>query len=162
MPDFIFQSQAFSKLHKPSAQPPHHNAACAVAPASVAPAVIDADTFNALLSLCDVETTPEFLCEILEDFLADTVAQLTSLRRAVGSNDAGLMDQAAHALKASSSNVAAARMAELCLTLQVMGRSGRFDGAAEQLQQLENEFAKVREVFVSECQRRRDAFAARQ
>ena len=152
MPEPIFQSKALSERHDPSAQSSHRNA----------PAVIDADAFDELLSVCEVDTTPEYLCEILEDFLADTVAQLTSLRQAVSANDAVLMDQAAHALKASSSNVAATRMAELCLTLEVMGRSGSLAGAVEQIQQLENEFAKVRDVFVNECQRRRDAFAARQ
>ena len=152
MSEPVSQSKALSEQHVSSAQASHRDA----------PAVIDADAFDELLSVCEVETTPEYLCEILEDFLADTVAQLTALRQAVNANDAVLMDQAAHALKASSSNVAAARMAELCLTLQVMGRSGSLAGAMEQVRQLENEFAKVSQVFVNECQRRRDAFAAGQ
>jgi len=152
MPEPISQSKASSEHHEPSAQTSHGDA----------PAVVDADAFDELLSVCEVETTPEYLCEILEDFLADTVEQLTALRQAVNANDAVLMDRAAHALKASSSNVAAARMAKLCLTLQVIGRSGSLAGAMEQLRQLENEFAKVSQVFVNECQRRRDAFAVGQ
>ena len=152
MPESIFQSKALSEQHESSVPASHRDGT----------AVIDADAFDELLAVCEVETTPEYLCEILEDFLADTVAQLTALRQAVSANDPVLMDQAAHALKASSSNVAAARMAELCLTLQVMGRSGNLAGAVEQIQQLENEFDKVSQVFVNECQRRRDAFAAGQ
>ena len=123
----------------------------------VDPSIIDADAFDALLALCDVDETPEILCEILEAFVDDTAMQLTALREAAALNDAGLIERSAHALKSSSSNVAALRMSELCLTLQTMGRSGTVDGAMVHIQQLEDEFATVREVFEQECLRRRAA-----
>lgn len=121
------------------------------------PLVIDADAFNELLSLCDADETPEIICEILEAFLEDTTAQLEALQQAASANDADALERSAHTLKSSSSNVAAVRMAELCLTLQMMGRSGSVEGAGEQIEQLANEFDRVREVFVHECAQRRGA-----
>lgn len=122
------------------------------------PPIIDPDAFNDLLSLCDADETPEILCEILEAFIEDTVAQLDALRQAAGVNDADMIERSAHALKSSSSNVVASRMAEVCLTLQTMGRSGAVEGAMTHVEKLEHEFASVRGVFVDECTRRREAF----
>ncbi len=107
-----------------------------------------------------MDETPEILCEILEAFIEDTVAQLDALRQAASANDAGMIERSAHALKSSSSNVAAMRMAELCLTLQTMGRSGTIDDAMTHVEQLESEFASVRDAFVKECQQRREAYTA--
>ncbi len=83
--------------------------------------------------------------------------QLDALRQAASANDADMVERSAHALKSSSSNVAALHMAELCLTLQTMGRAGAVDEATVYIEQLENEFASVRDVFVKECAQRREA-----
>lgn len=112
-----------------------------------------------MLALCDVNETPEVICDILEAFVQDTKAQLAALQRASEAIDADGLEQAAHALKASSSNVAALGMAKICMALQMLGRAGSVTGSASYIQQLENEFSCIQEVFVKECARWRKVHA---
>ncbi len=114
---------------------------------------IDHEAYDALLALCDVNETPEILCDILETFLQDTRAQLDALQQAAETIDAAQLEAAAHALKASSSNVAALGMAKLCTVLQMIGRAGSVNGATSYIQQLNNEFSCVQDVFINECAR---------
>ncbi len=126
---------------------------------ATAATVIDREAFDELLAVCDVDETPEILCDILEAFLQDTQEQLAALRQAASATDADRLEQAAHALKSSSGNVAALGMAKLCMALQMLGRSGIVTGATAYIQQLEHELGSVEDVFVKECARRRRAHA---
>ncbi len=127
--------------------------------ATTAPVGVNQEAFNELLALCDVKKTPEVLCDILEAFLQDTQEQLTALHQAVNESDAARLEQVAHTLKSSSSNVAALGMARQCMALQMLGRAGSVKGATNYIQQLESEFTCVRNVFVKECEWWRKTYA---
>lgn len=122
------------------------------APASSAPA-LDADAIQALLALAD-DDDPDFFSDLVDQFIDDAQASLDTLRMAIAAHDATTMEQRAHSLKASSANVGALAMSELCLALQEMGRAGTTDGADRYFTQLTHEFTRVQEAFAAERTKR--------
>ena len=58
------------------------------------------------------------LRKVVEAFLADTSGRLTALRQALDGSDAAAVRQLAHALRGSSLNVGALRMAEVASALE--------------------------------------------
>ena len=55
-----------------------------------------------------------------------------------------LPEEAAHALKGASANLGAQHLAELCRQLEALGEAGQVDGAGKRLEQLGQEFARVK------------------
>lgn len=121
-------------------------------PASSAPA-LDADVIQALLELAD-DDDPDFFSDLIDQFMDDTRTLLDTMRAAIAADDATTMERRAHTLKASSANVGALGMSELCLVLQEMGRAGRTDGADQYFAQLTHEFTRVQEAFATERAKR--------
>ncbi len=93
------------------------------------------------------EDDPEFLNRAIGCFLRDTPKRLAVVRDAVGQGNARALEQAAHSLKGSCSNIGARQMVALCLALAERGRAGSVKGAETLLAPLENAFARVREVI---------------
>jgi HPt (histidine-containing phosphotransfer) domain-containing protein len=81
--------------------------------------------------------------EIVATFLRIAPARLTAIRKAARGN-AALLEREAHSFLGSCGNIGARRMAELCARLEVLGRSGSTEGAAEIARALEEELAAVR------------------
>jgi HPt (histidine-containing phosphotransfer) domain-containing protein len=96
------------------------------------------------------EDDPEFLNRAIGCFLRDTPKRLGVVRDAVGQGNARALEQAAHSLKGSCSNIGARQMVALCLALEERGRAGSVKGAETLLAPLENAFARVREVIEGE------------
>jgi HPt (histidine-containing phosphotransfer) domain-containing protein len=94
-------------------------------------------------SLMSVDDDGTLMDEIVATFLRIAPARLTAIRRAAKGN-AALLERAAHSFLGSCGNIGARRMAELCARLEVLGRSGSTEGAAEIARALEQEFAAVR------------------
>ena len=93
------------------------------------------------------EDDPEFLNRAIGCFLRDTPKRLGVVRDAVGQGNARGLEQAAHSLKGSCSNIGARQMVALCLALEERGRAGSVKGAETLLAPLDNAFARVREVI---------------
>jgi CheY-like chemotaxis protein len=93
------------------------------------------------------EDDPEFLNRAIGCFLRDTPKRLVVVRDAVGQGNARALEQAAHSLKGSCSNIGARQMVALCLALEERGRAGSVKGAETLLAPLDNAFARVREVI---------------
>lgn len=66
------------------------------------------------------------LASIVDEFTAEAHRQLEVLRAAVAEGDAHAMEQAAHSIKGSSSNLGATRLAELTGRLEALGRARTF------------------------------------
>ncbi len=90
------------------------------------------------------EDDPEFLNRAIGCFLRDTPKRLVVVRDAVGQGNARALEQAAHSLKGSCSNIGARQMVALCLALEERGRAGSVKGAETLLAPLENAFDRVR------------------
>jgi CheY-like chemotaxis protein len=84
------------------------------------------------------------LAELVELFVDEALTRLAALRDAVESEDAGAVEQTAHTLKGSCSNMGAWRMDKLCAEFQELSRSGDLALARELLDQLQAEFDRVR------------------
>ena len=90
---------------------------------------------------------PDAIARIVDHFLAETAQRLATLRRAVDTGDAQLLEQAAHALKGISGTVGANEMLDLAVRLEELGRAGRTDGAAEVVAALEDAADRARPIF---------------
>jgi CheY-like chemotaxis protein len=92
----------------------------------------------------------DLLSELSTMFLDDASSRLAALREAVEGGDAKSVEQIAHALKGSSSNMGAKRMAKICAELEYVGASGDLSYAPELLGRLEEEFSRVRPALEAE------------
>jgi signal transduction histidine kinase/CheY-like chemotaxis protein len=86
---------------------------------------------------------PSLLGKILGLYRRNTPALLDELAQAVGRDDAGGVQQAAHALKSSSANVGAARVAALSKELETRARARDLSDARNRLALLRAAFAEA-------------------
>ena len=93
---------------------------------------------------------PEFLAEMIDEFLADSPQLLTSMRVALVSGDAVELRRAAHSLKSNSSNFGAHALAELCRDMEERGKVAALDGASELFDRIEAEYALVEPALLAE------------
>jgi HPt (histidine-containing phosphotransfer) domain-containing protein len=121
------------------------------APKDVPPAVADGAVASALdpavtarLRGLAAATAPSVLQEIYEAFRSDAIDYLAAIRDRAATNDAEGLRKAAHAFKGASANIGAHHLAELCRQMEALGEAGRVDGAVKRLEQLGQEFARVK------------------
>jgi two-component system sensor histidine kinase RpfC len=86
---------------------------------------------------------PEFVAEIVDQFVTDAVSILRSLSDAVAQGDVSSFQDHAHAMRSCAANVGAQRMRGLCLDWRdIEARELAVDGEVH-VRQLEAEFARV-------------------
>jgi two-component system sensor histidine kinase/response regulator len=81
--------------------------------------------------------------KVIGAYLVDTPPRIVQLRAAVDAGDAETLRKAAHALKSSSANVGAERLASLFKELEALGRSATVDGAGTLVASLDEELPRV-------------------
>ncbi len=96
------------------------------------------------------EGAPDLLAELIHLYVDSSPKYLEQMRKAVGSPDTTAMWRAAHTLKSSSGNLGALNLAGLCGKLEEMGRAASTKSAVTVLNEIEAEYARVRESLVSE------------
>ena len=105
---------------------------------------------NMLDSLRDLSGDDEdLLSELIDLFLGEAPAQLAVLREALERDDATSIKRGAHALKGSSANMGARRMAGILDQLQQAGSSKDLGRAPALFSSLEGEFCRVREALLA-------------
>ena len=100
------------------------------------------------------EGEPDILEELIELYLEDAPSQIAALGEAVQAGEAQTVERIAHALKGSSGNMGATRMTAVCSELEDVGASSALYKAPELLQQLEEEFGRVRAALEARVVRR--------
>ena len=85
----------------------------------------------------------EFLAEVVDVFLADAPALITSLRGSLEERDNDELRRAAHTLKSNGSTLGAAAFAELCRTVEQRAKEGRLDGLSERVDRIEQEYGTL-------------------
>jgi HPt (histidine-containing phosphotransfer) domain-containing protein len=110
--------------------------------------VLDPEVLANLRDLGD----PELLAELAEMFFDDATSRLAEMREAVEAGDAAGVKRVAHTLKGSSGNMGAARMSAICAELQDVGDSGDLAPARGLLEDLEDEFGRVRPALEAELE----------
>jgi signal transduction histidine kinase/DNA-binding response OmpR family regulator/HPt (histidine-containing phosphotransfer) domain-containing protein len=81
--------------------------------------------------------------KVIRAYLADAPARLAQMHAAVDDGDGEALRKAAHAMKSSSANVGAERLAAVCKELETLGRAGTLDGAARMLADAQAELVQV-------------------
>jgi PAS domain S-box-containing protein len=94
-------------------------------------------------NLMSVDDDGTLMDEVVATFLRIAPARLTAIKKAARGNPTAL-EREAHSFLGSCGNIGARRMAELCARLEVLGRSGSIEGAADIAGALEQELAMVR------------------
>ena len=112
---------------------------------------LDAQMLNELRALGG-EDDPDFLESVIQQFLEDIPRHLNGIRQAINNHDAEELMKAAHGFKGSCRNIGATPLADLCFSLEQLGRSGATEGAAPILIQLEAEESRVQSALHSETQ----------
>jgi signal transduction histidine kinase/CheY-like chemotaxis protein/HPt (histidine-containing phosphotransfer) domain-containing protein len=90
------------------------------------------------------------LARVIDAFLTSAPAQLDALHKASAQADSDALRGIAHSLKSSSANLGAQRLSELARELELLGRSGRLDGAARLVEALAAEWPRVRAALEAE------------
>ena len=92
---------------------------------------------------------PEFLAELIDDFVADAPAQISSLREAAASGDEIGARRAAHTLKGTSRTFGAGELASVCQDVEAAVGAGDFDTVLARIDELEHEWGRVRTELVA-------------
>ena len=86
---------------------------------------------------------PEFVAELIDDFLADGPTQLRSLREATASGDAATAARAAHTLKGNSRTFGAAALASICQQAEAAAGAGDLAAVLSRLDEIDQEWQRV-------------------
>jgi len=106
-------------------------------------AVIDGSVLAGLRELQE-PGGPDAAVELIELFLRDTPVKIQSMQSAIARSDGLALQESAHSLKGSASNLGARRLAKLCADLERLPKEGKLTGASEL-------FGKVREEYGRVC-----------
>jgi HPt (histidine-containing phosphotransfer) domain-containing protein len=92
---------------------------------------------------------PDFLAELIGDFLADAPAQLATLRDATASGDAPAAMRSAHTLKGNSRTFGATELAALSQEAETAARAGDLDDVRSRLDAIAAEWSRVSDALVA-------------
>ena len=91
----------------------------------------------------------EFLTEVVDVFLADAPALITSLRSSLERQDTDELRRAAHTLKSNGATLGAAAFAELCRTVEQHAKDGHLDGVSQLVDRIEQEYQALGQALAS-------------
>jgi signal transduction histidine kinase/CheY-like chemotaxis protein/PAS domain-containing protein len=103
--------------------------------------VLDPAALADLLSLLGGEFI--YLEEVIDSFLEDAPQLLAELQDCVAEGDPVGASRIAHSLKSNGADFGAHAFSELCRELELQGKSGKMEGAAELAAQIETEHTKL-------------------
>jgi len=113
---------------------------------------IDPGKIEELKTLVD-EDDPDFLIELLEDYMNDSKENLKAIRYAIQAKDAVTVVKTAHTLRGTSSNIGAVNMTELSKQLEHLGNEETLEGAVELIDRLDVELVEVKSELEKETVR---------
>jgi signal transduction histidine kinase/DNA-binding response OmpR family regulator len=87
--------------------------------------------------------------KIAQKFAETGPGMVSQVKDAVGSNDADAVYRAAHQLKGASATMGAIRLASVAADIEMLGREGNVDAAAERISALEVEFERAVPMLLS-------------
>ena len=89
------------------------------------------------------EVMEDEFCHLIETYIADSQARISSLQRALVEADCDAVRRAAHSFKGSCSNIGAAGLVHLCQTIEQAAAEGVLEGLEHKLVELQAEFHQV-------------------
>jgi PAS domain S-box-containing protein len=103
---------------------------------------VDTSVLDGIREL-QAEGEPDFLTELIDLYIAESVKLLEHMRQAVSENELGALRKAAHALKGSCGNMGAKTLMGYCAELEELSGRGDLDAARAYLPRVELEYARV-------------------
>jgi CheY-like chemotaxis protein len=91
----------------------------------------------------------DFLVELIDSFIEDAPQLLTELDQFVKAGDSAGVNRVAHSLKSNGADFGATTFALLCKDLEMVGRSGRLNGAAKLAAKIVDEYGRVESALVA-------------
>jgi len=95
----------------------------------------------------------ESLDEVLQTFIDYVPDQINELSKAVFNNDADGVFNLAHKMKSSSSSIGALGLAHTAEQIELIGRAGSTEGAAELLEQLKGMYSDAEALLREELKK---------
>jgi HPt (histidine-containing phosphotransfer) domain-containing protein len=92
---------------------------------------------------------PEFVAELIDDFLNDAPIQLETLRTAAAAGDAPTARRAAHTLKGNSRTFGAPELAALCQEAETAAHDGDLEAVLSRLDPIGEEWTRVRDELIA-------------
>jgi HPt (histidine-containing phosphotransfer) domain-containing protein len=105
-------------------------------------AVLDPAALENLLEVMGGEF--DFLVELIDSFLEEAPQLLAELGQFVKEGDAAGVRRVGHSLKSNGTDFGAATFSDLCKELEMMGKSGTLDGAADLSVRVVAEYERVK------------------
>ncbi len=96
---------------------------------------IDQVAVSRLLAM--VGNDPDFVDELVDDYLAEAPQQAAAIRTALDAGDADGVVLPAHTLKGTSSNIGGVRVAEIARAIEERGRAGEVENVHAMLAALD-------------------------
>jgi HPt (histidine-containing phosphotransfer) domain-containing protein len=90
-----------------------------------------------------------YLVELIDSFLEDAPQLLAELDEFVAGGDAAGVRRVAHSLKSNGADFGATTFSNLCKELEMMGKEGAIDGAADLTADIAAEYRKVKAALVA-------------
>ena len=129
--------------------------------------VLDYDTLSSLESISD---NPEFICNLIENYLSDTEQLLDDMQSSLVTNNHEAFLGYAHALKGSSGSVGATRLYEICNEINESNDSAAhirdlreafriYDKTKEKLVEYINKISKTAQTEVNRPEFNRDSIS---
>jgi len=105
---------------------------------------------NAEEAITRFDGDEEFFKEMMQEFLKYAPDQMRTLYQAIGKGQAKEVERVAHGIKGAAANLGARGVANLCLKLELLGRTGDLAEAEGMLDKLKSEFERLQE-HVQQC-----------
>jgi PAS domain S-box-containing protein len=121
----------------------------AAPPPPAAPRPRDALDETIVASLMAVDDDGTLLDEVVATFVRIAPVRIGALRKAARAHDPAALERAAHSFYGSCGNLGCRRMADLCARLEVLGRSGSTEGAADAVSEIEEAYAAVKPTLLA-------------
>jgi CheY-like chemotaxis protein len=97
------------------------------------------------------ENAQVFLSELIHTYIQESAKILVNLRVAITKSDHITTKQLAHKFKSSSASLGAVHLSNLCKQLENQSQNGIGDEFNQKLQELEQEYEKVKSALLQEC-----------
>jgi CheY-like chemotaxis protein/HPt (histidine-containing phosphotransfer) domain-containing protein len=104
--------------------------------------VIDQAAFDELVASTGNDAA--FIRELIDTYLTDAPELMAQMRSALAVSDAETFRRAAHSLKSNSASLGAMALSEQAKELEMMGKAGALEGAADKIAAADSEYARVK------------------
>jgi PAS domain S-box-containing protein len=110
---------------------------------------VDAAVIAELRALSE-DADPDFLAELVSQFVTDTDTRMHQLRSALDAGDAGAASVVAHSIKGSSGAVGGRGLALSCGRLETRATAGHLAAGQGELREVEDEYSELRRTLARE------------